>query len=680
MQRHMKDICHFRKFESLTGSKSWIAFSVALALLCQIFAVAQEIEDPFGDSLGDDLFDISLDELTELTVGKVEGASKREQLTSEAPASVSIVTSEEIQRYGYRTLADVLQSVRGFHVSYDRTYHFLGTRGVSQQDFNSHVLILVNGHRINNNLTDGGVIGTALPLDVDLIKRVEVIRGPGSVLYGNNAFFGVINVVTKRGADFGTGEVSGEVASYDTYKGRVTYGNTFKNELEVLFSGSYQNSDGEEGLFFPAFNTPINNQGIVENGDKDEYGSFFGVMQWRAFTLQGSFIEREKGNPTAPFFSTFNDPRSITEDQRSYVNLKFEHEVSELFDVTALTYYDRYQFDVALPFAPPFVLADVLNRLRQEGEWWGTEIRFGKTIMDKHRITLGAEYRDDFRQHSTLFDEDPFDVLSVVDRDRSSYGIYLEGEFNILTNLTLNTGGRFDDYSEFDSNVSPRVALIYNPFEGSTLKALYGTAFRTPTFRELFDPRIQNVATDEITSYELAYEQSLGRNLRATANIFYNEMGNLFSINSLGAAESLDAEARGIEFGLDGVWENGLRGRVSYTLQDTEDTATGNRLIDSPEHLAKFNLSAPVVKEKLFAGLEVQYSGERATLKQTKADDFAIINLTLFGPDLLDGLDLSASVYNLFDKNYADPSGWIHLQDLIPRVGRAFRLKLVYRF
>src|SRR4029077_7981851 len=124
------------------------------------------------------------------------------------------------------TLANILQSVRGLNVSYNRSHSFVGVRGFNRGDDNSRILVLVDGHRINNSLSDSANIGTEFILDVDLIERVEIIRGPGSSLYGNNAFFGVINVITRKGGDMtGTGaEVSGEGASAESYKGRATYG------------------------------------------------------------------------------------------------------------------------------------------------------------------------------------------------------------------------------------------------------------------------------------------------------------------------------------------------------------------------------------------------------------------------------------------------------------------------
>src|SRR5687767_10378091 len=171
-----------------------------IGFLMLVFAFGAPAADTGNQAKPSDLTELSLEALMEIEVAKVYAASKFEQRMTEAPSSVSLVSSDEIKKFGYRTLSDVLQSVQGFHVSYDRNYAFLGARGINLGDFNSRVLLLVNGHRVNNNLTDGAFIDSAFILDVDLIDRVEVIRGAGSVLYGNNAFFGVINVVTRKGA------------------------------------------------------------------------------------------------------------------------------------------------------------------------------------------------------------------------------------------------------------------------------------------------------------------------------------------------------------------------------------------------------------------------------------------------------------------------------------------------
>src|SRR5581483_7344641 len=157
---------------------------------------------------------------------------------------------------------DILRSLQGFNVSYDRDHSYVGVRGVSLGDFNSRILLLVDGHRMNNNLNDGAFIGTEFLVDVDLIDRVEVIRGPGSVLYGNNAFFGVINVITRKGKDVDHAEVGASYGSFNEWSGRVTLGNIFTNGVQILLSGTMDNSDGAANLYYPQYNTPTQNHGI----------------------------------------------------------------------------------------------------------------------------------------------------------------------------------------------------------------------------------------------------------------------------------------------------------------------------------------------------------------------------------------------------------------------------------
>ena len=625
----------------------------------------------------------------EVEVPKVYGASKIEQKTTEAPASITIVSADEIKKYGYRTLADILASAPGFFVSYDRNYAFLGTRGVSLGDFNSRVLLLVDGHRVNNNLTDGAYIGPEFILDIDLIDRVEIIRGPGSVLYGNNAVFGVINVITRQGKQLNGTEVSGEYGSFDTYKARVTYGKLFTNGVQLMLSGTYYDSGGQDRLFYKEFNTPAQNNGVAQNLDGGSLESFFGSLGYRDFALEGAFINREKQNPTAQFSTTFNDPRLRTTDQQGYATLKYAHSFPEVVDVTAKIYYDGYVHKIGYPQSLVIgtnVVFSAFSTEKDVGEWWGAELQLNKRLWERHVVTLGAEYRDDFRQEQQISGQNP------ITRTRQSYGIYAQGDFALLTNLHLDGGVRYDQYSDFDPAIDPRVALIYNPFEKSTFKFIYGAAFRAPNFSELSDPRFQAIKPEEITAYELVYEQQIGQHLRSSITGFYNQMNNLIVFNS-GSFTNFNAETEGLEMALEGFWANGTRGRVSYSLQDTRDHSVGWDMPDSPTHLIKLNLSVPLVGDKLFAGAEFQYtstrlslhnttdaSGQPLTVQGADAAGYGILNLTLFSQNFIKNLEFSASLYNVFDRKYSDPASHFHQQDTIEQDGRSFRVKLTYRF
>jgi outer membrane receptor for ferrienterochelin and colicins len=633
-----------------------------------------------------DLTELPLEALMDIEVPKVYGASKLEQKATEAPASVTVISSDEVKKYGYRTLAAILASAPGFNVSYDRNYSFLGVRGVSLGDSNSRMLLLVNGHRVNNNLTDGAAIGTDFILDVDLIDRVEIIRGPEAVLYGNNAFFGVINVVTRQGQQLNGLEVSSEYASYDTYKTRVSFGKLFTNGVQMLFSGTYYDSGGQDRLFYKEFNTPAQNNGVAQNMDSDWYESFFGSLGYADFTLEGAYNRREKVNSTAQYSTTFNDSRLRTTDERGYGALKYAHSFDEVVDVTAQVYYDRYNYEIGYPFG------ETLYKEKDLGQWWGAEVQLNKRLWERHVITLGAEYRNDFQQDARVFDASTPDEGSHTRTNRQSYGFYFQGDFAVLTNLHLNGGVRYDQYGEFDPAFNPRLALIYHPWEKSTFKAIYGTAFRAPNFTELSDPRFQDIKPEEITGYELVYEQEIGRHLRSSVSGFYNQMSDLIVFDS-GSFTNFDAETKGLELALEGLWAGGMRCRASYSLQETRNESVAWDMPDSPTHMVKLNLSVPVVRDKLFAGLEFQYSSRRQSLHSSTdtggqpitvqgedAAGYGVVNLTLFSQNLIKNLEFSASVYNVLDRKYADSASRFHTQDVIGQDGRSFRLKLTYRF
>ena len=146
-----------------------------------------------------DLTSLSLDQLMEVTI---VGASKYEQKQSEVAAAVSVITRQEIRAFGWRTLAEALASLPGVHTSYDRQYSYLGLRGFGLPgDFNTRALVTIDGNRVNAPQADTGPSGRDLPIDIDLIERIEFIPGPGGAVYGQNAMFGVVNVITRRGSD-----------------------------------------------------------------------------------------------------------------------------------------------------------------------------------------------------------------------------------------------------------------------------------------------------------------------------------------------------------------------------------------------------------------------------------------------------------------------------------------------
>jgi len=663
-------------------------FEAALRL-CVCLALILGVNQALAQTPAD-LTKLSIEDLLEV---KIESVSKFEQRLIDAPASVTIVTSDDIKKYGYRNLLDILRSVRGLYGRYDRNYSYLGIRGFSKLgDYNSRVLLLVDGHRMNDNVYDQAAVGNDFLLDVDLIDRVEVIRGPSSSLYGTNAFLGTINVKTKSGEALKGLELSGEGGGYSTYKGRVSYGNRFDNGLEMLVSGSVFGTAGSPGLFFKEYDSPDTNNGIARRADSENFYSVFGKVSYGDFTLEGGYVNRGKVIPTAPYETIFNTDDTETFDERAYSELRYQRQLP--WDVTfnGRLFYDWYLYrghflyDYADTGDPPFL---VTNKDQTVTDSMGGELRFSKTLFAKHKFIVGAEYQYVFRQNQKNYD---FDVYVDDKRTSKNWAIYLQDEFELFKNFRVNAGVRYDQYATFGSTVNPRVGLIYQPLEKTIFKFLYGRAFRAPNVYELYyeDSGISQKSNpglqpETIQSFELVGQQYLGFNLWGSANIYYQRIKDLIS-QEIDPADDLlvftnieGVRQKGLELELDGRWENGVRARLGYTLQESKNVDTHKFLLNSPKHLVKFNAVVPVWRDKLFLGVEEQFTSSRKTLAG-HASKYFITNLTLFSQNLFKGLEASASVYNVFNQQYNDPSGGEHIQDRLKQDGTTFRFKLTYRF
>ncbi|WP_413935339.1 TonB-dependent receptor plug domain-containing protein [Nitrospira sp. BLG_1] len=692
-----------------------LVLGITLILLCEGTSHGTAAPEPVSpvqtDSAADPAMDLPLDlptpangnpqapptdsALSERTlfdeIPSVYGAAKYDQKVHEAPAAVTIITAEQVRKYGYRNFAQILDSVPGLFTNTDRNYGYLGIRGFNRPgDYTSRVLLLIDNHRINDAVFDQGGTGTETPIDIDLIDRVEIIKGPGSSLYGTNALFGVVNVITKRGRDLKGTEVSGEASSFNTYRGRLSYGNKFSNGLEVLLSGSYSDSEGHRELFYPAFSS-INN-GIAKYADRDNLYYYTGKLSYGDFTLAGGHQWRKKNVPTAAFGTLFNDNRQLTVDERTYLDLVYQHEFSNHLNVKARLYFDRYYYYSDLPYDsgisnPP----SILNKDVTEADWWGAELTATKRFFDQHKLTVGTEYRDQFRLNQSNRDINP-PATYLDDKRRSSFvAAYLQDEWTIMDHLTLVAGVRHDHYSTFGGTTNPRVGLI-STWNKTTVKLLYGQAFRAPNPYEQFYVTGStfkvnaNIQPEKIKTYELVVEQYLGHHFRALGSLYQYNISGLISQTTDPVDGKLfydnvdDITARGAEFTVEGKWPSGLEGRISYAIQTTRNDQMDQILTNSPQHLAKTNLIVPIVGDKLFAGFEGRYTSSRLTLAGNNASPFYILNLSLFSQKLIRGWELSAHINNLANQKYGYPGSGEHRQDIIDQDGRTFWVKLKYRF
>lgn len=661
---------------------AWLA---GLLLHFALWLTPARAQDPSPD----DVTDLSLEDLRKV---QVYSASMYLQDDRKAPSSVTVVMGDEIRKCGYRTLADILRSVRGFYVSYDRNYSYVGARGFSRPgDYNTRILLLQNGHRLTDNLYDSALIGTEFQLDVDLIDRVEVVRGPSSSLYGTSAFFAVVNVITKNARSLKGVELAFEAGGFGTYQGRATYGQQVHG-VGLLLSGTIYDSAGASRLFFPAFDSPSTNYGYAVNADHDSVKSFLGQLTFRHFTLESALSTREKQIPTASFNTVFGDPRSHTVDDRSYLDLKYERSLLQNAQLTARIYFDRVTYHGVYAYPPSGGIGDDLNQDFGRGDWAGAKINLTKPLWQKHKLTVGGEFQDNLRQDQSNYDMSPFSV-HLNDRQKSKeWAIFAQDEFSITHQLTLNAGLRHDYYYTFGGTTNPRLALIYNPFTHTTFKLLYGRAFRAPNNYELYygDGQSQesnsHLLPEKIATSELVWEQDLGARFRFTVDGFDNRITNL--INELtdpanGFLFFANAEtdhSRGIESELAGRTAKGIEGRISYSFQKTVDSATNLALTNSPQHLAKAQIIWPFAHRSLFIGTDLQYMSSRITVTRSEVRPYSITSLTLTSREFAGGFLFSASLYNVFNHIYGDPVGPEIREPALAQNGRELRIKLARVF
>jgi outer membrane receptor for ferrienterochelin and colicin len=662
--------------------RSASAFLIGSVLISASFAAAQQPTPPPKQVI--DTITNDLEQLMKIEI--VVAGSKRAQDPRDVPSFVSVVTAAEIKEHGYRTLADVLRTLPGFYVSNDRNYSYIGVRGFGRPgDWNSRILLLLNGLRTNDDVYDLAYIGEEFSVDVDLIERVEVIRGPSSALYGSNAFFAVINVVTRSGSSLAGTELSTSAASFGTYSGRASYGHTFANGLDFLASGTYSDGKGRS-LFYPEFDTPLTNNGVATGVDHEEFHKILLTASKGDFSFQANDVAREKGLPTGSFATTFDDKRTLTTDWLSLASLSFDHALLNGGSFSTRLHAGRYAYDGEYAYTD---LAP--NRDLVTGEWWGLDVDAARKIGSRQFLTVGAEYRDNFKQILKNFDPEPYVLYSDVRNNSARWGVFAQDEIRLADPLMLYAGMRLDRYDGFGSVTSPRVALIYTANRATTFKLLAGRAFRAPNEYELNFANFQYKANpqlkpEHIETLELIAQHFIGGAVQVSASVFRNRLTDLTNqhidpVDSLFVFENKgEIHSRGLEVGLDVNRGHGVTGQLSYSLQRTEDRVTGTNLTNSPEQIIQAQLRSSILNSGATAAVDAQFMSDRTTLAGNVAGSHVLTNFTLFAPRTFGHFDLSASIYNVFGVRYGDPVPDGFLQDTIQQDGRSFRVRTTLHY
>ncbi|MBI5547886.1 MAG: TonB-dependent receptor, partial [Deltaproteobacteria bacterium] len=460
----------------------------------------------------------------------------------------------------------------------------------------------------------------------------------------------------------------------------------------ALVSLSGFDSEGQDHTFEHPQVGPVTAHGL----DWDRAAKVFGQAAWKGLTLTAAWSGRGKGQPTGAYGSLVDDPRNANHDARGFIELRYERSFATATDLYGRAYYDSYRFEGYYAYPDEEAQdskATLLNRDVAVGHWIGLELRGVQTLFSKHRLVAGLELKRHLRQEQENFDEGG-EVYLDDHRASTVFGTYLQGEVDLWGWAAINAGLRYDHYDSFGGTLHPRLAIIVTPFSSTTLKLLYGRAFRPPNVEELFyrDGYSYKVAPsgslgpEHVSTHEVVLEQGLGRSVRLTVLGYHLVVRDLISLvedpadsllyfTNQGSVDAFGGEA---QVDVKGPW--GTVGRASYALQQATAVETGERLTNSPTHMAKLHLSAPLYWRWLRAGAQLLYLDRRRTLSGAQVDPYLVSNLTVTAEGLGGVADVSASVYNLFDVRYGDPGSREHFQDELLRDGRSFRLKLLLHF
>ena len=640
----------------------------------------QQITVPPGGSI---TADVRLHSLRE-----VVAASRVAQAIEDAPASISLITAEEIRAFGYQNVYQALGGTRGVYQSDDLTYKSLGFRGYDTPgDYGNHVLVTMDGHTMNDDQVGASYGASDLVVDLADVERIEIVRGPGSALYGSNAFFGVVNVVTNKGTPDSAPHVSVTADTESTLRGRGGVG-LGDDERGLWLSAAGATSQGRDYQFDEFVDIPRGNAtGESLNSDGYTARTFHGKAWLDDLTLQGFHHGRTKEIPTGAFGTILGDPRAEANDHRTFGELRYEPKLGDKAELYARAWLDAYSYRGQFPYGPKSVYTD-----SWEGRWLGVEPRLVVRPDSWLNLTVGAETRQHFAaklQSETsagdlILDERPtFEVYS-------GYGIVelVGGDW-----VRLSAGGRFDLFNtpeavgEQLTSFNPRLALILKPGDLDVFKLMGGTAFRAPSVYEfLYDDGgltqqvSDGLVPERILTAEAEYSHALDEATHIVGAVYVNAIEDLVGTRIIpgtgGVFQYANTEdtirTMGVEYELRRDWRQGWMAAAQHSMQRTRagTPGEGSEIINSPPHLISLKAAAPLVAGVTNISTVVRSESPRLRIDGDRTGWAHIVDATVTGRLPQVPARWGVGVRNLLDWRYGYPGGADLRMAEVPQPGR----------
>lgn len=598
-----------------------LALLAATCLGIPVSAGADELEtsEPQATSA---LQELSLEELLAI---KVTVASKTAVDAASAPSTVTVFTRDQIRNMGVLTLEELLNYVPGYQALRDveqGVSERIAVRGRSTALSHS-VLLLVDGQRLND-LYSGGVSILNRAIAVENIEQVEIIRGPGSALYGANAFTGVVNIKTLRGA----GSIALWAGSQGARLAAVSASATAGDLKLSGFARTYRDSGFEYENVLDAVGQ------VGPQRDPLEGGDITLTAEYKGLTIRARHMQRDLGGFLA--FGSLQDDASIETTRQSSLSAEYVRDLSAKTQLTLSASYadDDWRattlfFPAGFELAPGFVLqSDFRAGPKLSTRVWRGSVGLQSRLDDNDTIVAGIEgEREAFSDIASFGSYNPLtlepqtkverftdpNILFTVKTPRKVFGAYIQESHDFASTLHLVVGLRTDSYSDFGTALSPRAALVYETPIDSYVKAIYGHAFRAPNYLELYDRNNpvdfgnSELSAEDLDSFELAYVQRFKKHLQVSATLFESRIDDIITFgaeppvdpfNPFGVptfANGGSQTIRGIEFEAQASIARGLDARGSFTYVDDGSGAIpakfGSAVLSYAVNRLRINLS-----------------------------------------------------------------------------------------
>lgn len=650
----------------------------------------------------------------EETVSIATGTKKPLRL---APSVASVITAEDIKAMGTQSLDEALQAVAGLHVSLSPRYSSLiSIRGI-HTNWNPQVLLLIDGFPVTELFTGGRIPTFRLP--VQHIQRIEIIRGPGSAIYGADAFAGAINVITKGPAEMPDFQAGAGIGSFDTHNAWLQLSTAWagwdlgftlekvssngdrdriierdlQSSLDTVYGSNASLAPGAAATDYDILNTQLRvsrehwSLGL-SSWKQDEAGIGAGVSE----TLDAHGYQDANQHLLGVSYST----------EELFQNWRLDGHFNYFYSEQESRYF-LFPKGAILPIgtdgnidfmSPEGLVAFPEGLVATPGghdEHQAIELVAFYNGLTDHRVRMAAGYKAQREEvvESKNFGPGVIDgKISVVDgaltdvsntpfsyvpnKKRDIKHISIQDEWSLYPDWELTAGLRYDDYSDFGDTINPRLALVWQTNYQLASKLLYGRAFRAPSFSEQFvinNPVIlgnPDVDPEQIDTVELSFEYRPSYDLNTRLNLFSYDIRGLIDYvdddgmlgGSSTAQNVLDQKGHGFE--LEASWDasESLYLAGNYSWQHSENKATGRAIADAPQQLLHLD-GRWRVRPAWTLSAQLHHVAERSRsagdIREDVAD-YTLVNLNIYSDRLTSFVDFRFSIHNLFGKDAREPS------------------------